>query len=63
MENQYEKDQYKVNIIKQHIEAMGNDEYYFAQVVGNAGKPINLSKGALILLRQYYEGTLRVKED
>ena len=28
------KDAYKANIIKQHIEATKNDEYYFAQVTG-----------------------------
>ena len=47
------KDAYKANIIKQHIEATKNDEYYFAQVTGNAGKPINLDESALTLLKNY----------
>ena len=50
------KDAYKANIIKQHIEATKNDEYYFAQVTGSAGKPINLDESALTLLKNYYEG-------
>ncbi len=50
------KDLYKVGMIVKHLKAQTDDEYYLVQVTGNAGKPINLDKDALLLLKKYYEG-------
>ena len=51
-------DQYKVNMIDKHLKAMKNDAYYLAQLSGSEGKNINLDEGALLLLKQYYEGKM-----
>ncbi len=48
-------DPYKVKIIESHLEQMGKDTYYHPQLAGMAGKNINLDRGALELLKDYYE--------
>lgn len=52
------KDAYRADIIDKHLRAQEEDDYYLVQVTGSAGKNINLDQGALLLLKQYYEGTL-----
>ena len=52
-------DPYKAGILAKHQKAMDGDEYYFAQVAGPAGAPINLDREALELLKEYYSGNLR----
>ena len=49
-------DDYKVMHIDKHLRALKEDDYYLAQLKGPAGKNINIDKGALLLLRAYYEG-------
>ena len=50
-----ERDPYKADILKKHLEKMRNDEYYMAQVTGSAGKNINLTEAALALLINHFE--------
>lgn len=50
------RDPYKVNIIRENLEKMTTDEYYFVQMKGDAGKAINLDETALKLLQSYYNG-------
>lgn len=50
------RDVYKVDMINKHLKAQEEDEYYFVQVTGIAGKNINLDREALLLLKEYYEG-------
>ncbi len=57
------KDSYKAGIIEKHIEASKKDEYYLAQVTGSAGKNINLDEGALLLLKRYFEGDLKIGDN
>lgn len=47
---------YKVSQIEKHLDAMKEDSYYHAQIVGAEGKPINLDKCALELLKKYFPG-------
>lgn len=50
-----ERDPYKADILKKHLEKMQKDEYYLPQVNGSAGKNINLTEAALALLINHFE--------
>jgi len=49
-------DDYKVGILKTHLNSMDEDPYYLTLVSGCKAKNINLDKGAIELLIKYYSG-------
>lgn len=48
------RDEYKVMVLEQILSNMEEDRYYLAQLKGCDTKAINLDRGALELLLEYY---------
>lgn len=47
-------DEYKVNVLKEMLDGMKQDEYYLCRLKGDDTKSINLDENAIKLLIEYY---------